>query len=61
MKALDSIWEILVYVVDALNHGGQKFYRDGIFLTMWGSFGDGNRELTKPWGIAISWQISVKN
>jgi hypothetical protein len=60
-KASGSVCEILVYVVDAHNHRVQKFCTDGRFLTTWGRFGDGNGELNMPWGIAISWRISVKN
>ena len=49
-----------VYIADAnndlrreTNHRVQKFDRNGVYLTEWGTRGSGNGQFDQPWGIAI--------
>ena len=42
-----------IYVSDTLNHRVQRFTRDGVFLSTWGSFGDGDGQFNMPWGVAV--------
>jgi DNA-binding beta-propeller fold protein YncE len=42
-----------VYVADAANHRIQKFSSDAVFVTEWGSFGDGAGQFGAPGAIAV--------
>ena len=55
--AVDAVGN--VYVVDwaRASQGGnsriQKFTGSGIYLTQWGSFGNGNEQFEYPYGVAV--------
>jgi tripartite motif-containing protein 71 len=42
-----------VYVVDSWHHRIQKFTSDGVFVTCWGSQGDGPGEFLYPFGVGV--------
>jgi len=41
-----------VYVADTSNNRIQKFDGGGTFITAWGSFGSGNGQFNRPFGMA---------
>jgi len=42
-----------VYVTDYDNHRIQKFTKDGVFVSAWGSYGSADGQFNKPRGLAI--------
>jgi len=48
-----------IYVADSFNHRIQKFSSEGVFITKWGSYGDGDGQFNKPAGIAIDGNNNV--
>src|SRR5262249_48042269 len=42
-----------VYVADHKNHRVQKFTSDGEFISQFGSYGTGKRQLNRPSGVAV--------
>lgn len=49
--AIDS--EDNIYITDIFNHRIQKFDRNGVFITKWGSFGVGDGQFDRPDAIAM--------
>ena len=43
-----------VYVVDTWNHRIQRFSAEGVFLSGWGSRGNGNGQFNYPFGVAVA-------
>jgi DNA-binding beta-propeller fold protein YncE len=42
-----------VYVADTGNHRIQEFTSEGVFITKWGSEGEGNTEFDSPYKVAV--------
>jgi tripartite motif-containing protein 71 len=51
--AVDSLGNIFVLEYIEYNSHVHKFSSSGVSLTQWGSFGSGDGQLNRPWGIAV--------
>ena len=49
----------IVYVADTFNYRIQKFTSDGMFVSKWGTYGEGDEQFNVPLDVAVTSDGSV--